>query len=57
MQHSDVNLLYEIFPQCSSSACNLFRLFCVAAGPKDTPMDLVLQKTYNAKTGVGMPDL
>ncbi|PPE01333.1 hypothetical protein GOBAR_DD01659 [Gossypium barbadense] len=27
------------------------------AGPKDTPMDLVLQKTYDPKTGVGMPDL
>ncbi|KAL3596621.1 hypothetical protein D5086_008258 [Populus alba] len=27
------------------------------AGPKDTPMDLVLKKTYDAKTGKGMPDL
>ncbi|XP_062143359.1 uncharacterized protein LOC133851071 [Alnus glutinosa] len=27
------------------------------AGPKDTPMDLVLEKTYDAKTGTGMPDL
>ncbi|QCD85762.1 large subunit ribosomal protein L24 [Vigna unguiculata] len=26
-------------------------------GPKDTPMDLVLEKTYNAKTGRGMPEL
>ncbi|XP_073055531.1 uncharacterized protein [Primulina eburnea] len=26
-------------------------------GPKDTPMDLVLEKTYDAKSGVGMPDL
>ncbi|GMP53318.1 hypothetical protein CsSME_00018806 [Camellia sinensis var. sinensis] len=25
-------------------------------GPKDTPMDLVLEKTYDAKTGKGMPD-
>ncbi|XP_028066231.1 uncharacterized protein LOC114269174 [Camellia sinensis] len=24
-------------------------------GPKDTPMDLVLEKTYDAKTGKGMP--
>ncbi|XP_059625892.1 uncharacterized protein LOC132268965 [Cornus florida] len=27
------------------------------AGPKDTPMDLVLEKTYDAKTGKGMPSL
>lgn len=27
------------------------------AGPKDTPMDLVMEKTYDAKTGKGMPDL
>ncbi|KAJ4830462.1 hypothetical protein Tsubulata_025386 [Turnera subulata] len=27
------------------------------AGPKDTPVDLVLEKTYDAKTGKGMPDL
>ncbi|OMO54428.1 Ribosomal protein L24 [Corchorus capsularis] len=27
------------------------------AGPKDTPMDLVLEKTYDSKTGKGMPDL
>ncbi|KAF7840913.1 50S ribosomal protein L24 [Senna tora] len=26
-------------------------------GPKDTPMDLVLEKTYDAKTGKGMPEL
>ncbi|KAA8550839.1 hypothetical protein F0562_002523 [Nyssa sinensis] len=26
-------------------------------GPKDTPMDLVLEKTYDTKTGKGMPDL
>uniref|UniRef100_A0A1D1YGN2 50S ribosomal protein L24 n=1 Tax=Anthurium amnicola TaxID=1678845 RepID=A0A1D1YGN2_9ARAE len=26
-------------------------------GPKDTPMDLVLEKTYDAKGGKGMPDL
>ncbi|RWR92510.1 50S ribosomal protein L24 [Cinnamomum micranthum f. kanehirae] len=26
-------------------------------GPKDTPMDLVLEKTYDAKSGRGMPDL
>nr|CBX25256.1 hypothetical_protein [Oryza brachyantha] len=26
-------------------------------GPKDTPIDLVLEKTYDAKTGIGMPDL
>ncbi|CAL5425220.1 unnamed protein product [Camellia sinensis] len=26
-------------------------------GPKDTQMDLVLEKTYDAKTGKGMPDL
>jgi len=29
----------------------------LAVGPKDTPMDLVLEKTYNAKTGRGMPEL
>lgn len=28
-----------------------------AVGPKDTPIDLVLEKTYDAKTGIGMPDL
>lgn len=28
-----------------------------AAGPKDTPMDFVLEKTYDKKTGMGMPDL
>ncbi|XP_030494404.1 uncharacterized protein LOC115710196 isoform X2 [Cannabis sativa] len=27
------------------------------AGPKDTPIDVVLEKTYDAKRGVGMPDL
>ncbi|KAE8009753.1 hypothetical protein FH972_006171 [Carpinus fangiana] len=27
------------------------------AGPKDTPMDLVLEKTYDAKTGKGVPEL
>ncbi|CAL1383006.1 unnamed protein product [Linum trigynum] len=27
------------------------------AGPKDTPMDVVLEKTYDSKTGKGMPDL
>ncbi|KAJ4968094.1 hypothetical protein NE237_014795 [Protea cynaroides] len=27
------------------------------AGPKDTMMELVLGKTYDAKTGKGMPDL
>ncbi|GAY40655.1 hypothetical protein CUMW_053630 [Citrus unshiu] len=27
------------------------------AGPKDTPMDLVMEKTYDAKSGKGMPDL
>ncbi|KAL4377902.1 hypothetical protein GQ457_02G003340 [Hibiscus cannabinus] len=27
------------------------------AGPKDTPMDLVLEKTYDPKSGKGMPDL
>ncbi|KAL8214959.1 hypothetical protein R6Q57_004408 [Mikania cordata] len=27
------------------------------AGPKDTPLELVQEKTYNAKTGMGMPDL
>ncbi|KAL9248504.1 Large ribosomal subunit protein uL24-like protein [Drosera capensis] len=27
------------------------------AGPKDTPMELVLEKTYDSKTGKGMPDL
>ncbi|KAG9139986.1 hypothetical protein Leryth_010510 [Lithospermum erythrorhizon] len=27
------------------------------AGPKDTPMDVVMEKTYDSKTGLGMPDL
>ncbi|CAN4076367.1 unnamed protein product [Withania somnifera] len=27
------------------------------SGPKDTPMDLVMEKTYDPKTGKGMPDL
>ncbi|XP_042481055.1 50S ribosomal protein L24 isoform X2 [Macadamia integrifolia] len=27
------------------------------AGPKDSPMELVVEKTYDAKTGKGMPDL
>ncbi|XP_015698907.2 50S ribosomal protein L24-like [Oryza brachyantha] len=26
-------------------------------GPKDTPIDLVLEKTYDAKAEIGMPDL
>ncbi|XP_042400946.1 50S ribosomal protein L24-like [Zingiber officinale] len=25
-------------------------------GPKDTPVELVLEKTYDAKAGIGMPD-
>ena len=29
----------------------------LAAGPKDTPMEFVLEKTYDAKTGKGMPQL
>ncbi|KAJ7977365.1 50S ribosomal L24 [Quillaja saponaria] len=29
----------------------------IIAGPKDTPMDLVLEKTYNSKTGKAMPNL
>lgn len=32
-------------------------LFVLAAGAKDTPLDHVLEKTYDAKTGRGMPDL
>jgi hypothetical protein len=27
------------------------------AGPKDTPIELVQEKTYDEKAGVGMPDL
>ncbi|VAH92766.1 unnamed protein product [Triticum turgidum subsp. durum] len=26
-------------------------------GPKDTPIEHVLEKTYDAKAGIGMPDL
>jgi len=26
-------------------------------GPKDTPIELVLEKTYDEKAGIGMPDL
>ncbi|KAJ1274106.1 hypothetical protein BS78_05G037200 [Paspalum vaginatum] len=28
-----------------------------SAGPKDTPIELVLEKTYDEKAGIGMPDL
>lgn len=28
-----------------------------AAGPKDTPMEVVMERTYDPKTGKGMPDL
>uniref|UniRef100_A0A0D9XWP9 KOW domain-containing protein n=1 Tax=Leersia perrieri TaxID=77586 RepID=A0A0D9XWP9_9ORYZ len=28
-----------------------------SAGPKDTPIELALEKTYDAKAGIGMPDL
>ncbi|KAM7253875.1 hypothetical protein ACFE04_031557 [Oxalis oulophora] len=28
-----------------------------AAGPKDTPMEDVLERTYDAKTGKGMPEI
>ena len=28
-----------------------------AAGPKDTPIELVLEKTFDEKAGIGMPDL
>ncbi|PHT58648.1 50S ribosomal protein L24 [Capsicum baccatum] len=27
------------------------------AGPKDTPMDIVMERTYDPKTGKGLPDL
>ncbi|XP_006364809.1 50S ribosomal protein L24-like [Solanum tuberosum] len=27
------------------------------AGPKDTPMEVVMERTYDPKTGKGMPDL
>ncbi|CAN4128035.1 unnamed protein product [Withania somnifera] len=27
------------------------------AGPKDTPMEVVMERTYDAKTGKGMPNL
>ncbi|KAH0460439.1 hypothetical protein IEQ34_011102 [Dendrobium chrysotoxum] len=29
----------------------------IEPGPKDTPIDVVLEKTYDAKAGIGMPDL
>ncbi|KAK8945978.1 hypothetical protein KSP40_PGU012489 [Platanthera guangdongensis] len=29
----------------------------VECGPKDTPLEVVLEKTYDARTGIGMPDL
>lgn len=29
----------------------------VTVGPKDTPMDVVLEMTYDAKAGIGMPEL
>ncbi|CAO2147557.1 unnamed protein product, partial [Urochloa humidicola] len=28
-----------------------------SSGPKDTPIELVLEKTYDEKAGIGMPDL
>jgi large subunit ribosomal protein L24 len=28
-----------------------------AAGPKDTPIELAQEKTYDEKAGIGMPDL
>ncbi|KAL6556465.1 hypothetical protein OROGR_005753 [Orobanche gracilis] len=37
---------------------HFFHMVCrIQFGPKDTPMELVLEKTYDAKTGKGMPDL
>ncbi|KAG6492779.1 hypothetical protein ZIOFF_047744 [Zingiber officinale] len=38
---------------------NLFNIASLALffGPKDTPVELVLEKTYDAKAGIGMPDL
>uniref|UniRef100_A0A7N2QYF4 KOW domain-containing protein n=1 Tax=Quercus lobata TaxID=97700 RepID=A0A7N2QYF4_QUELO len=35
----------------------ILNVVCLKAGPKDTPMDLVLEKTYDPKTGMGMPGL
>ncbi|KAL5225834.1 hypothetical protein ABZP36_012473 [Zizania latifolia] len=32
-------------------------LSLLPAGPKDTPIELALEKTYDAKAGIGMPDL
>lgn len=52
---------------CSSTSCFLFCsietliafffTIVVTVGPKDTPIDVVLEKTYDAKAGIGMPEL
>jgi len=43
------------------TGCVLFLIWLSAsnhaAGPKDTPIELVLEKTYDDKAGIGMPDL
>lgn len=49
-------LLCMLDYSCLLCHLDLFVSF-FAAGPRDTPMDLVLEKTYDAKTGKGMPDL
>lgn len=45
------------FTYLSSRWSNCWSFLYFAAGPKDTPMDQVLEKTYDAKTGKGMPSL
>lgn len=51
----------ELFSQtCLLAYCWVSYPVCysfLTVGPKDTPMDLVLEKTYDAKAGRGMPEL
>lgn len=51
---------WSTFLMCLRSL--VFSLLCMfwfpcAAGPKDTPMEVVMERTYDPKTGKGMPDL
>ncbi|XP_028097137.1 uncharacterized protein LOC114297006 [Camellia sinensis] len=44
------------FTQLETFSTVLANFLKAPVGPKDTPMDLVFEKTYDAKTGKGMPD-
>lgn len=45
--------LHPAFQIFLTTHCHYF----IAAGPRDTPTDDVLEKTYDPKTGKGMPEL